>query len=361
MLSGMGLQEERSQVSGSPAADSGKGVVKPKPDRVASAAKRVPWALLSGTLASVALLSGGVVLGWWLGASRDAAVAVPSPSVTIIEVPAAVPPGAVMPDLRGLDSQVALQILSDLGVPTARVKTTIAPAAGPAGRVFTQAPARGSVIPEEVALVVSSAATVPKVVGGGLDEAKRQLSLLGAEVAIARIYRPGTAPGSVLAAEPPEGSVLPQRVSLTVADASTSVFLVNVRTNAGSYSRADASLGGREYANSATWALPKEGRKVMWVIGKHVDGLSAMVGVPDSGRPGDKIEVSVIADGKAIATVIAAFGEPAPLFATLTGVTQVEILAKPLTSGGPDETKVVLGEGRFIGGPDLARRLGSQP
>ncbi len=336
-------------------------MVKPKPDGGVAAPKRGHTTLVVGALVAVALLSGGVVLGWWLGASRDAGVSVPTPSTTVVEVPAAMPLGAVMPDLRGLDSQVAMQVLSDLGVSAAHVKTTSTPAAGSVGRVFTQNPTRGSAIPQDVSLVLSSAATVPKIVGGGLDEAKRQLSLLGCEVAITRIYRPGAAPGSVLGVEPVEGTTLPERVSLTVADASTSVFLVNVRTKDGSLSRVDASLGGREYANSASASLPKEGRRVTWVIGKNVDGLSAMVGVPDTGHPGDQVEVTVVADGKPVVTVTAAFGQPSPLFATLTGVTQVEIVAKPLASGSPDAPEVVLGEGRFIGGPDLARRLGTQP
>ncbi len=324
--------------------------------------RAIPIALIGALLGAIALLGGGVVLGWSLGANRDAALPVPSSSATFVEVPAALPPGAVMPDLRGLESQAALQILSDLGVPAAKVKVTESPAAGPAGRVFAQNPTRGSAIAQEVSLVLSSAAVVPKVVGGGLDEATRQLSLLGAEVAITRTYQPGAAPGTVLATDPAVGAALPARVSLTVADASTSVFLVKARPKSGSYSTRDAALGGQTYVNSAFWSVPKAGRGVAWVVGKHVDGLSAMVGIPDDGNPGDKVEVVVLADGKGVAKVTASFGAPAPLFVTLTGATLVEIVAKPIaTTSTSGSVTVVLGEGRLIGGPDLARQLGSQP
>ena len=94
--------------------------------------RAIPIALIGALLGAIALLGGGVVLGWSLGANRDAALPVPSSSATFVEVPAALPPGAVMPDLRGLESQAALQILSDLGAPAAQVKVTRHADTGPA-------------------------------------------------------------------------------------------------------------------------------------------------------------------------------------------------------------------------------------
>lgn len=309
--------------------------------------------------AATALVCAGAVLGWWLGATHDASLPTPTPSVRIVEVPAAITPGTVMPDLRGLDKAAALQILADLGVPAEKITATDAPAAGASGLVFMQTPVRGSSISGDVTLVVSAPAVVPKVVGGGVDTARQELSKLGAEVAITRTYRAGAASGSILAVDPAEGTALPAKVALTVADASSSVFAADVRTLSGSVSTQDVTLAGQAFRSAAILEATTEGRAVAWVTGQHVDGFRAMVGIPDSGKAGSQIEVTVLADGVAVATVQATFGNPQPLFVPLSGRTQVEIRARSLTAA-QERIDAAMGDARFIGGPELAQQLGTR-
>lgn len=311
-------------------------------------------------LGALALLSGGVVLGWWIGTNLDASRALPSQQTVTVEVPA-VPAvsDALMPDLRGIEEQSAREILGDVGVDVAKVKVTTAQAAGPVELVVSQSPAAGSTVTGDVTLVVSSAALVPKLEGVRLEEAQRQLSLLGAEAVLTRAYRAGSTAGTVLAVDPPAGKPLPSRVSLTIADASSSVYIATVDSVVGGCRSGEVEVNGTPYAHAVTCSARTDGSSTAWVISRLADSFTATVGVPDSGDPAAKVRVTVRADGRTVGTATAAYGKPARLAAKVTGALRLEIIATALD---PDaSTDAVLGDARLVGGPQLGTRIGARP
>lgn len=316
--------------------------------------------VLSLLLVGVALLSIGMVTGWWLGTGHDASQVPEAQPTVIIEVPALPAAGAaVMPDLRGLDEQVSREILADIGVDTTALEVSSAPAAGPSGVVFAQTPAAGSAVSGEVALVLSSPVVVPELEGVQFAEAQRELSVLGASTVVTRIYQADSVAGTVISSEPPAGEALPTRVRLTVAEAPSSVYLSSLRSVEGGCNRGRAQVDGTTYDNSLSCRGREDGSTTAWVIARAADTFTAIVGVPDEADPNGRVQVTVRVDDvdDPIAVVEAAYGQPAELTASVSGALRMAVTVTVLGEGG--SATAVLADARLVGGPDLLDRLGT--
>ncbi|MGW0037885.1 PASTA domain-containing protein [Gordonia sp. NPDC003376] len=336
-------------------APAGHGLNAPAPGR-----RRKP--LIVGVIASViALIAGGAVGGYlaqneW--ANRGTS---PVPSVvTAAALPAVGGTGSAMPDLRGLDQDVARQVLADIGVDPARITTTTEPAAGAVGTVIGQKPASGTEGVSEASLVLSTEATMPQLTGQSGQELSVALQKLGAEVAIVKRYQPGAAPGSVVASTPVQGQSLPTNVELVVAEAGTSVYLRKISSAGSGCSSGTYSLNGKDYQNSlACSAGSRQSSNYEWVTKRAADQLTATVGISDTDDDrAAAARVDVFADGRRVASVTAGYGTTVELDATITGALRLSIVVTRV-SPGTDSLSAVLGDARLIGSADAIKRLGS--
>lgn len=320
--------------------------------------RRVGFALLAALVLGAA--GGGFVAGWTLSGEIEARKPAVESTVVEVEVPSYAGTTSVpMPDVRGLDETAAREVLADAGISLDIVEMSSREAAGPEGVVVEQSPAFGTTDPEDVALVVSTQALVPEV--DGLDSARliASLGVLGADVEIVTAYVPGAASGTALSITPTTGEPLPSHVTLTVAEASSSIFLTALDRVDGQCSSTSGQINGVTYPDTVSCAADAEGKETSWVLSRVVDSLEATVGVPDAGDPATRVRVEVFADGVLVGSAEAGYGAPAPLVAPVTGALRVTVRTT-LLSGDPDgwaSEVVLLGDARAVGGAQAITAL----
>jgi Uncharacterized protein conserved in bacteria len=293
----------------------------------------------------LALVGGSTVFGWWLATSTVVAgTQNPGPEIVEVPVPGSLTGNSVMPDVRGLDPETALQVLADAGVPVAGVTTTERPAAGPSGVILAQTPVFGTIDPTEVLLVVSAPAAVPEVVGLEVGEAASLLIELGARVDRIEIFDPDAEVGVVTAVDPVAGSDLPEvvRVTVTAEPGTARLSQLSFRGNCSTTSR--LTMDGVQYAHGLECSASTAGRETTWQFGKAATVLEGTVGVPDDAEPGTSVGVRILGDGAELGNYTVAYGEPQHIELRVAGVIQLKIVVT-----GASGTEAGLGDLSVLG------------
>ena len=227
-------------------------------------------AITSFALWTIAVLSAGVMAGWYLKDVLQARLVTEGPQV--VAIPAAVEiPDAAMPDLRGLDLGDAKQALADGGMDIADLATKGVEWAGEPGIVLAQDPVAGEAIGGPVVLTVSAAATMPTVVGLQKGEALEALRALGVEPQVVEEYDMSKPTGSVLASDVPAGDPLPVTLTLTVAQAGSSVFLAQLEAVDSMCSPSEEQVDAVAYPNSLTCSpgTVEDPNTAVWLINRR--------------------------------------------------------------------------------------------
>lgn len=316
-----------------------------------------------GVVAALVLgaAGGGFIAGWTLSGEIEARKPATENKVIEVEVPSYSGLSQVpMPDIRGLDETAAREVLADAGIPPEVVEVTSREAAGPENVVVEQTPAFGTTNPTAVALVVSTKALVPAVDGLDASAIVASLAVLGADVEVIAAYVPGATAGSVLSIVPATGEPLPTHVTLTVAEASSSIYLASLDRVDGRCSATSTQIDGLTYDSSLKCSADGDGEESSWVVSRVVDSLEATVGIPDDGDPATRIRVEVLADGVVVATVEAGYGAPTTLVAPVVGALRLTVRSTLLGGSTSWATEdVVLGDARLVGGADAIKALDS--
>lgn len=308
-------------------------------------------------LYTVALLGIGIVLGWLAVSRADPAETAAPPAPDVVTSDASV----LMPDVRGLPEQTARTALVDADIPADRLVVEYRPAAGASGVVVTQDPAYGAADPQRVTLTISAPAAIPDLSGQTEQGATAELASLGARVEVQRRYQPGATTGTVIASSPTPGEPIGDSVVLTIAEPPGSAFLNQLGTIDGSPScrKAEAVVAGRQYPNSVTCAAGRDGEDYIWLLAGKVDQFQGLIGVADDGAQDAAADVTVLVDGRQVATGRVSYTSPLAVDVPVQGGTQLQVrLTNP--SGGSGRSvsiPVVLGDARVLGSRTLIDEL----
>lgn len=273
------------------------------------------------------------------------------PALTVAPIPSV---AAEMPDLLGMNADGALQVLVDAGLAESDVTTSPLPWAGPPGRVVQQEPRPGART-RPATLRLSAATTVPTLVGLGLSEARSLLTARGAAVDVVRVYRAQARTGVVLAATPAVGAPLPELVTLTLAVEASSLFLDGLRLD-GSCSTGPVTAGGTTFGHALRCPTPYEvgarAQPVVLPLAGLADALTAAVALDPGAVTTGTVRVTVLADGKQVASVRVTGGSAVPLEATLRGAAQLSLVVT-----GEPGAMAVLGDAALLGSSEAMDRL----
>lgn len=315
-------------------------------------AKRSVHLILVGVLAcSMALLVGGFMAGWTVKDSIQAGRTSTQPDV--VEVPVLdASAGTHVPDVRGLTLVDAKQALADLDLDPSAVTTTEIEWAGAPGLVIAQDPVVGEVFSGTLTLTLSKQASVPDVIGKSRADAVDALRALGTEPAVVEEFDARAPAGSVLRVDPGVGSALPNEVTLTVAEAGSSLYLSVLAEastsseNATSCYSGEVSLNGTAYTDALACSTRSEGEEAVasWVLGRHADLFTATAGVSDSDDPEATGVVRVLADGAEVARVSVSYGSPVEIKADVSGALRLDLIVS-----SPTGSDIHLGEALLRG------------
>ncbi|SMG44653.1 NPCBM/NEW2 domain-containing protein [Agreia pratensis] len=254
-----------------------------------------------------------------------------------------------MPDLLGLDEQSARRALSDSGLAS---DVTIAEqaAAGAAGLVVGQQPPAGSSdAAEGVTLTLSTASTVPDVVGSTSADARTALEQLGAIVTVLRSVQPGAADGTVLAVSPSVGSPLDRVVELTVADAGVALALGDLDRVGGQGCSvvSQGTVNGTDISDSLACRSRTGDTSAEWNLGRHASVLEATVGALDSAEQG-AARLQIFGDGVLLVDQPIEFGKSSVISVDVRNVLRLKLVV----SGAANGPTAVLGNGIVRATPD---------
>ncbi|TFD06686.1 MULTISPECIES: PASTA domain-containing protein [unclassified Cryobacterium] len=310
----------------------------PAPEPAAPETKTVPperkarWWIAVAAASVLALMlasgAGGVFAGWAV-ANRlvVAEVSRTSPEVITVALPEYQPGDvAIMPDVRGLDTERAMQAIVDAGVPAELIEVATRPAAGVVGVIVQQTPVFGAENPTSVTILESTPAIVPDFAGRPAAEIIDELQGMGARVEQTRQYVPGAVIGTVTSIVPAPGSALPESVAIVIADSASRVSLDDIDPTKGSTSFGSTqSVGGQDYDDAVTVSAGPDTETVTWTLGGHVAEVTGSLGLEDDQYSDESITVVVLADGAEIARYALAEGPPVAFSWLVSGVTTLSV------------------------------------
>jgi hypothetical protein len=290
--------------------------------------------ILSRICFALALVGTGIIVGWFAGSDRSVVEA--EPTTTGLPGPAtpapADPETTSMPDVRGLATNDARQVLIDVGVQAGAVEVVDQPAAGEQGIVLSQEPVYGYPVSGTVTLSVSTPARVPRIAGRDATDVLADLDELGAEVTTVSRYVPGVAPGKVAAIDPAVGTLLPVAVKVTVAAQADEVFLNRIEAVEDNCWTAEDSLNGVSYPEMFTCETDRSPLVQSWVVKRAAQRLRGVIGIPDSGSTGDRMTLEVLGDGALLTTVEASYGSTTPIDLDIAGVLRLTLRVRSATT-----------------------------
>jgi hypothetical protein len=301
-------------------------------------------------LVAVGLFAGGSAFGWRLRGEPEQPPALEVVVDRPVNVAAAAAAGT-MPDLVGLAAADAQQALVTAGFTAEQVTVELTPAAGAEGLVVGQQPSAGSPQDAAVVLYVSTAATVPAVVGGVEAEARDALSRLGAQVVVTRTFDPAAIEGTVLAVDPAAGAPLVDRVNLTVAAPPSSVFLSALDPVEGSCSTGQVTVAGQQFADSLSCRAGRSPVEVAYSLEGRATLLQGAVGLSDRAGTGPAVQFRVTGDGNVLLDETVGFGEARPVSIPVAGILRLVVTVELASPDFQTAPVGVFGEMRLVGSP----------
>lgn len=296
-------------------------------------------------------VAGAVIIGFAISqllmppsvtSERVASMPAPSSSATPTVGP------VVMPNVLGLDSVSAQRVLLDAGV-GAEITFDTRPAAGPEDVVVAQTPTTGEVVDGELRLTLSTAVTIPEVIGVSIGDARATLEELGAVVQVTRAVDPTSPEGSVLSIDPAVGQPVPAVVVIVVADPGEALSLTSLspvdEEACGSVS--SATLNGVVVQDSVRCSSNRDGPSFSdWVLARQASALEMTLGVADSGNKGTA-HVRVLGDDAVLMDTDVTYGASSKASLDVRGVLRLRV---EVTFADPKNSPtVVLGDARLLG------------
>lgn len=323
------------------------------------------------TLTLLTFVIGGALLGYRFATERNGQ-SQPAANIAVRGAPDARDAGAAeppvqMPDVLRLTRDDAVEALSDIGFDSRKLTIEERAYVGPAGRVVSQRPARGTTNPAEVVLEISTPARVPSILGLSAAQAKTKLEAIGAVVAVREVYQADKAPGSVLAVTPAVGEVATSTMTLDIGAEPYSVFLTGIDPIAGGCTGGQASVGTQTSAYALTCRAARVSATgaptpaVAYDVAGRVDRLKATVGITNRDEPGTRARVRVLVDGNERFNQEIVWGTAAVIDIPITGASRVDLL---VTEPGADDdgwngADVTFLEPTFLGSKDAIDELSS--
>lgn len=312
--------------------------------------KRISWRwwIAGGAVGGVlALILGGIALGWW--AANQTLIASQQNST---EAPDAAPVIALessMPDVRGLTQDEAAQVLADSGFAATIITFEDAPSGLPEGTVVMQSPVFGTAAPDAIVIGIATSTTMPPLTGADRQEAVATLSDLGVAVTVVFQYDAKATIGTVLSTSPAAGQPLGDTATVTLTTPGSSIALGELRRLDGDCRPTrQVVLRGTEYPSAVQCHADSEMSTTTWALGAKGDLFTATAGIDDDETPGTSATIELLADGAVIKTEKVAFGEPVKISSPMTGVIQLSVRVS-----APAEVEIVLA-GASIAGADAA-------
>ncbi len=289
----------------------------------------LPFFIGGGVLVALGLFIGGVISGWLLSNQIAASQALP---VTDLQgAPPAPQSGEdvlTVPDVRGLESADARQILADSGFDPLAITVQMIPWAGEPGVVVAQDPVVGEILQNTIVLSVSEPALMPELEGKPKADAIRELSLLGAQTQIVEEFKPTVPTGTVISQDVEPGEPLPLSVELVVSQSGSAVFLADLQETDDS-SRcyiSDVQINGQAFVDAMQCsARSRDPAVYAWALGRHATLFTAVAGISDSSAPTTTATLTVLTDGKQVYSTTLTHGSSQTIEVDLTGVLRLEM------------------------------------
>lgn len=320
------------------------------PEKLARPRKPVDWRwwIVGGAAATVlALVLGGVALGWW--AANQTLIAVQQNTTDEPDMAPVIALESSMPDVRGLTQDEAAQVLADSGFAASIITFEDAPSGLPEGTVVLQSPVFGTPSPAAITIGVAVPTTMPTLTGVDRQEAVATLSDLGVAVTVVFQYDAKATIGTVLNTSPAAGEPLGDTATVTLATTGSSIGLGDLRRLSGDCrSTGQVTLRGTEYPSAVECDAEPEASTTTWALGAKGDLFTATAGIDDDATPGTSATVEILADGAVVKTEKVTFGKSVEISVPVTGVIQLSVRA---TSSA--ELEVVL-VGASVAGADAA-------
>lgn len=317
--------------------------------RIADAARRRIIRFLRKAWPWIVGAVGLMLLGGLIGhlVTPPTAAGPPTLVAPVTDAPGTQDDIATMPDVLGLDQDIAARAISDAGL-VAKVTFTSEPAAGEPGLVISQNPPVGQQPGKEVTLTVSTPATMSEVVGKRSETVRDQLEDLGAVVVVEPVVRPDADEGTVVATTPKAGRKLEQIVTLQVADAGEALSLDQISPlEASCAATGQATINGTPISVGYSCDVAKDSPGALsFNLARKAALLTATVGIADTSTvTTGSATVTVYVDGKRSETYRAAFGATTAMRVLVTNALRVRI---EVTTSFIDDSwntlPVVLGE-----------------
>lgn len=325
--------------------------------------RRWPYLLLAVVLWTVGSVGVGAVLGYrYFLANRVE----PAPEVTIdidpplavTEGPTVAAPEVVMPDLVGLDRRAALEAIGDLGLDPTTVPVEERAQVGPVDVVVDQEPLGGTQDPTAPSLVVSTAATMPALVGMSEQDATSALVELGAEVQREGVFEPDAETGEVLATQPESGAAMDRIATLTVAAAPQAIYVTALDPIDRECRVDDGFLAGQQYADALRCPVRRDDPTVQeYVLRGDALALAGTIGLGDDQELDRVVLVEVANEDEVLVSEQSRFGEPVTIDVDLTGALRLQIRLSLVEPEDAFSTDVIGGDLRLVGSADSVDAL----
>lgn len=326
--------------------------------------RRWAWRLLAYTSLALGLLLVGGLLGHRLTPPTTVAGSTVDLSELELESATAAPevtsPAYYMPDLQGLDEDVARRSLADAGV-LADPEVSEQPAAGPAGLVVHQEPGPGLEVGTQVRLVFSAPLDMPDLIGSDQGDASAILAEAEAAVQVERRVAPAEEAGLVLETRPAAGEPVPQQVVLVVSEPGEALFLTELSSveqvgRCQRHQRA-STVDGILVEDSLRCEPRAEGPAgLSYNIARRGAALRTVVGLDDSGRQGSA-QVRILLDGEVLDEFTIESGMAQEVLVDIAGGLRLTV---ETTSTQEDSVQVIFGDAALLGDPgdlDVLRSL----
>ena len=292
--------------------------------------------VIGGVVAGLGLLIVAGMVGAWVQSVRadDAPIVVTRP-VTVITTEQIAE--EVVPNVLGLSADGARRVYLDAGLDPGTIEVVGVPYVGEEGLVVGQDPDAGAPVQAQTTLRVAEPATMPDLSGRHVEDARAELSEMGARVAVRFRYVAGTDEGVVVATSPATGAPLTPNAALIIAEAPSSLFLSALTPISSSCSSASGSVNGAAFDEGITCSLfGDEPQRAEYLLSRRADTFTARIGVEDgSAETGTPVLFRVIADGREVFSERRSYGTSKVITVPVSGVLRLHLEASaPATAGG---------------------------
>jgi len=299
--------------------------------------------------------TGGLLAGGWALRGLLPSGGVGEKKVTVerpvnIDAPAVARNGT-LPNVEGLSLEEARQVYADAGVDPARIEVERTPYVGRAGTIVRQEPpAASKVTPRtpRIALIASSAPTMPDLAGRAADDARRRLGDMGVGVTAVVRYVARAKPGSVARTRPAAGEPVGARATIVVTEVPSSIGVSNLEDVAGGCSVGEGDLDGRTVTRALVCSASRDSPvQSAFKLNDRVSAFKATAGL-ETNAPVKARVTLLVRQGSTVIRAYSLTRAPKYIDVPLQGPRRVVIEVARMDNGS-DSASAVLGNARLAG------------